>query len=54
MENGHTLHLVERQPVQAQPSSGVGSGETAGSNGNRGWLLDHVDYPVILGPGKKI
>lgn len=38
MENGHTLHLVERQPSQAQLSSGTGSGEAVGSNGSRGWF----------------
>ncbi|OMP03007.1 Ubiquitin [Corchorus capsularis] len=36
VENGHTLHLVERQPAQSQPSSDVSSGETNGNNTNRG------------------
>ncbi|KAI4336722.1 hypothetical protein L6164_015213 [Bauhinia variegata] len=33
VENGHTLHLVERQPNQLQ---GTSSSETSGTNGNRG------------------
>lgn len=36
MENGHTLHLVARQPAQSQDSSGTSAGETNGSNSNRG------------------
>ncbi|KAK7283777.1 hypothetical protein RIF29_13523 [Crotalaria pallida] len=35
LENGHTLHLVERQPNQSQVS-GSSSGELTGTNGNRG------------------
>ncbi|XP_027332237.1 ubiquitin-like domain-containing protein CIP73 isoform X2 [Abrus precatorius] len=35
VENGHTLHLVERQPNQSQ-TSGTSSGEPSGTNGNRG------------------
>ena len=36
VENGHTLHLVERQPAQSQPSSDPRTGETSGNNTNRG------------------
>ncbi|XP_044511387.1 ubiquitin-like domain-containing protein CIP73 isoform X2 [Mangifera indica] len=36
VENGHTLHLVVRQPTQSQPSSDTSSGETNGNIGNRG------------------
>lgn len=36
MENGHSLHLVARQPAQSQDSSGSGSGETSGNNSHRG------------------
>ncbi|KAE8717093.1 Ubiquitin-like superfamily protein, putative isoform 2 [Hibiscus syriacus] len=36
VEDGDTLHLVERQPAQSQPSSGTSSGETNGNNSNRG------------------
>ena len=46
MENGHTLHLVERQPAQSQPLSGTGSGETTGNNGNRGCFWDYVAFTV--------
>ncbi|KAF8410339.1 hypothetical protein HHK36_002866 [Tetracentron sinense] len=35
VENGHTLHLVARQPVQSQPSSGTSIGEASGNNDNR-------------------
>jgi hypothetical protein len=35
VENGHTLHLVERQPTQSQDSSGTSSGETNGDNNNQ-------------------
>ncbi|KAF5462187.1 hypothetical protein F2P56_018216 [Juglans regia] len=58
VENGHTLHLVERQPSQAQPSSGAGSGEAAGSNGSRGSdpstgnprnRVGQISHSVVLG-----
>ncbi|PON90416.1 Ubiquitin [Trema orientale] len=35
VENGHTLHLVARQPAQSQDSSGTSAGETNGNNSNR-------------------
>ncbi|XP_039049594.1 ubiquitin-like domain-containing protein CIP73 isoform X2 [Hibiscus syriacus] len=35
VEDGDTLHLVERQPAQSQPSSETSSGETNGNNSNR-------------------
>lgn len=52
MDNGHTLHLVARQPSQPQPSSGTNSGETTTDGGNRGngfqlisgsWFYAHWD-----------
>lgn len=46
VENGHTLHLVERQPAPSQPSSGPGTGETAGNDGNRGWFSGKVSFPL--------
>ncbi|KAE8057334.1 hypothetical protein FH972_014035 [Carpinus fangiana] len=58
VENGHTLHLVERQPAQSQPSSGTGSGETTGNNGNRGSdagagnprnRVGQISHSVVLG-----
>lgn len=36
LEDGHTLHLVVRQPVQAQTTSGVASVDGARSGGNQG------------------
>ncbi|KAF2310173.1 hypothetical protein GH714_007045 [Hevea brasiliensis] len=36
VENGHTLHLVARQPAQLQPSTDASSGDTNANNGNRG------------------
>ncbi|KAE8684471.1 hypothetical protein F3Y22_tig00111129pilonHSYRG00100 [Hibiscus syriacus] len=36
VENGHTLHLVERQPAQSQPLSDASSGEADGNNSHRG------------------
>lgn len=35
VENGHSLHLVARQPAQSQDSSGSGSGETSENNSHR-------------------
>ncbi|KAF5455692.1 hypothetical protein F2P56_025242 [Juglans regia] len=55
VENGHTLHLVERQPAQVQPSSGAGSGETAGSNGSDASIgnprnrVGQISHSVVLG-----
>ncbi|GMY28139.1 large proline-rich protein bag6-B-like isoform X1 [Fagus crenata] len=58
VENGHTLHLVERQPVQSQPSSGTGTGETTGNDGNRGNdssagnprnRIGQISHSVVLG-----
>ncbi|TYH17459.1 hypothetical protein ES288_A05G193300v1 [Gossypium darwinii] len=36
VENGDTLHLVERQPTQSQPLSETSSGDTNGNNSNQG------------------
>ncbi|KAG7971546.1 hypothetical protein I3843_07G139600 [Carya illinoinensis] len=55
VENGHALHLVERQPAQVQPSSGAGSGETAGSNGSDASIgnprnrVGQISHSVVLG-----
>ncbi|OMO85453.1 Ubiquitin [Corchorus olitorius] len=52
VENGHTLHLVERQPAQSQPSSDVSSGETNGNNTNRGNprnRVGQISHGVVLG-----
>ncbi|XP_021902428.1 large proline-rich protein bag6-like isoform X2 [Carica papaya] len=57
VESGHTLHLVERQPSQSQPSPNTGSGEN-GSNGNRGNdnatgavrnRVGQISHSVVLG-----
>nr|XP_012570856.1 ubiquitin-like domain-containing protein CIP73 isoform X5 [Cicer arietinum] len=57
VENGHTLHLVERQPNQSQ-TSGTGSGETTSTNGNRGNdvgsgaprnRVGQISHSVVLG-----
>ncbi|KAJ7966936.1 Large proline-rich protein BAG6 [Quillaja saponaria] len=54
VENGHTLHLVERQPVQAQPS-GTSSSETTGYNGNDAGSggprnrVGQISHSVVLG-----
>ncbi|KAF3957075.1 hypothetical protein CMV_017871 [Castanea mollissima] len=55
VENGHTLHLVERQPAPSQPSSGPGTGETAGNDGNDSSAgnprnrIGQVSHSVVLG-----
>ncbi|KAH9693680.1 ubiquitin-like domain-containing protein [Citrus sinensis] len=58
VENGHTLHLVIRQPAQSQPSSDASSGETnrnnvtggseANANAPRG-RMGQVSHSVLLG-----
>ncbi|KAI4317007.1 hypothetical protein L6164_024921 [Bauhinia variegata] len=57
VENGHTLHLVERQPNQLQ-ASGTSSVETTGTNGNRGNdatsgaprnRVGQISHSVVLG-----
>ncbi|RDX76796.1 Large proline-rich protein BAG6 [Mucuna pruriens] len=57
VENGHTLHLVERQPNQSQ-ASGTSSGESTGTSGNRGNDLGsgaprnrvgQISHSVVLG-----
>lgn len=40
MENGDTLHLVERQPNQPQTSSGTGSTDASGNIGTQG--IEHI------------
>ncbi|XVE56243.1 hypothetical protein DITRI_Ditri03aG0222700 [Diplodiscus trichospermus] len=58
VENGHTLHLVERQPAQSQPSSDTSSGETNGDNSSRGNdagagiprnRVGQISHSVVLG-----
>ncbi|KAK8580059.1 hypothetical protein V6N12_070347 [Hibiscus sabdariffa] len=58
VENGHTLHLVERQPAQSQPSSDASSGEVDGNNSNRGNAaaagvprnrVGQISHSVVLG-----
>ncbi|GMI90699.1 hypothetical protein like AT5G42220 [Hibiscus trionum] len=58
VENGHTLHLVERQPAQSQPSSDASSGEADGNNTNRGNdaasgvprnRVGQISHSVVLG-----
>ncbi|KAK2452202.1 ubiquitin domain-containing protein CIP73 [Trifolium repens] len=57
VENGHTLHLVERQPSQSQ-TPGTGSGETTSTTGNRGNdvgsgaprnRVGQISHSVVLG-----
>ncbi|KAK8643013.1 hypothetical protein V6N13_012330 [Hibiscus sabdariffa] len=56
--NGHTLHLVERQPAQSQPSPDASSGEADGNNTNRGNdaasgvprnRVGQISHSVVLG-----
>ncbi|KAG8493706.1 hypothetical protein CXB51_011734 [Gossypium anomalum] len=58
VENGHTLHLVERQPAQSQPSSDASSGDADGNNSNRGNdaasgiprnRVGQISHSVVLG-----
>ncbi|KAE8701885.1 Ubiquitin-like superfamily protein, putative isoform 2 [Hibiscus syriacus] len=58
VENGHTLHLVERQPAQSPPSSDASSGEADGNNSNRGNgaasgvprnRIGQISHSVVLG-----
>ncbi|CAK9187918.1 unnamed protein product [Ilex paraguariensis] len=58
VENGHTLHLVERQPSQPQPSAGTSSEETTANNGTRGQepsggglrnRVGQISHSVVLG-----
>ncbi|KAJ4878320.1 Ubiquitin-like superfamily protein [Raphanus sativus] len=54
LENGHTLHLVVRQPAGSTPSSGTPSeGATAndgnGTNGGPSRGRGHISHSVVLG-----
>ncbi|KAK3231946.1 hypothetical protein Dsin_003827 [Dipteronia sinensis] len=58
LENGHTLHLVVRQPAQSQPSSDTSAGETNGTTGSRGSdanagaprnRVGQISHSVVLG-----
>ncbi|GMP81808.1 hypothetical protein CsSME_00036395 [Camellia sinensis var. sinensis] len=57
VENGHTLHLVARQPSESQPPS-ISSGETSADNANRGHnanaagphnRIGQISQSVVLG-----
>ncbi|XP_074373008.1 uncharacterized protein LOC141713472 isoform X2 [Apium graveolens] len=45
VDNGHTLHLVARQPSQPQSSSGTSSGGTTTDGGNRGQETNATGVP---------
>ncbi|KAF2324752.1 hypothetical protein GH714_016635 [Hevea brasiliensis] len=58
VENGHTLHLVARQPTQSQPSTDTSSGDTNANTGNRGNdpsagippnRVGQISHSVVLG-----
>ncbi|CAH2079088.1 unnamed protein product [Thlaspi arvense] len=54
LENGHTLHLIVRQPAESFPSSGTPSeGATAndgnGTNGGPSLNRRHISHSVVLG-----
>ncbi|XP_052200809.1 ubiquitin-like domain-containing protein CIP73 isoform X2 [Diospyros lotus] len=56
VENGHTLHLVARQPSELQPPPVSSSGETSAINSNRGQdanaagpRIGQISHSVVLG-----
>ncbi|GFZ10501.1 ubiquitin-like superfamily protein [Actinidia rufa] len=58
VENGHTLHLVVRQPSESQPPSSTSSGENSANNGSRGHdanatgprnRIGQISHSVVLG-----
>jgi len=49
VENGDTLHLVERQPTQSQPSSASGGVEPSGGNVNQGTYFSSYSYTFTVG-----
>lgn len=59
VENGHTLHLVERQPTQPQPSSSSDNGNTRTNTGRVGQepggpggsrnRMGQISHSVVLG-----
>lgn len=52
VENGDTLHLVERQPTQPQTSSGTGSADASGIDGSTGAprnRIGQISHSVVLG-----
>ncbi|KAH9604699.1 hypothetical protein KSS87_021739 [Heliosperma pusillum] len=55
VENGDTLHLVERQPTQEQPSSGTDASSNIGSQGNDASAgiprnrIGQISHSVVLG-----
>ncbi|KAJ6411936.1 hypothetical protein OIU84_005074 [Salix udensis] len=58
VENGHTLHMVARQPAQLQPSADTSSGNTTRNNGSQGNnasagaprnRIGSVSHSVVLG-----
>ncbi|KAL3514839.1 hypothetical protein ACH5RR_027556 [Cinchona calisaya] len=48
VENGDTLHLVERQPTQPQPSSSPNNGQEPGASGSRN-RVGQISRSVVLG-----
>ncbi|MQL85032.1 hypothetical protein Taro_017543 [Colocasia esculenta] len=59
VEDGHTLHLVARQPVQNESQPGISSAGTAGNVDNRGsagaprnrvGVVGQIAHNVVLGP----
>ncbi|KAH8509676.1 hypothetical protein H0E87_011445 [Populus deltoides] len=55
VENGHTLHLVARQPAQPQHSADTSSGDTSRNNGNNASAgaprnrIGPISHSVVLG-----
>uniref|UniRef100_A0A2P2LMV2 Scythe/bat3 n=1 Tax=Rhizophora mucronata TaxID=61149 RepID=A0A2P2LMV2_RHIMU len=54
LENGHTLHLVVRQPAQSQTSTDASSGDTNATNGNQASgaprnRIGQISHSVVLG-----
>ncbi|KAJ0975090.1 hypothetical protein J5N97_017055 [Dioscorea zingiberensis] len=55
LEDGHTLHLVVRQPTHAQPAAGANSREASESNGNDSTggvsrtRIGQVSHGVVIG-----
>ncbi|XP_011041274.1 PREDICTED: large proline-rich protein BAG6-like isoform X2 [Populus euphratica] len=55
VENGHTLHLVARQPAQPQPSADTSSGDTTRNNGNNASAgaprnrIGPISHSIVLG-----
>lgn len=48
LEDGHTLHLVARQPTEGQSSSGTGPEGTAQNNNNQGVFQGYGAWRPLL------